>query len=284
MGAVFYHSYSQAALLYEVQAALAAVLFGFGAQFGTLPRLLGRWFAECPDAPTMLKLFPTWPEQDHNTCCRAVSICCTTNLLDESQLEAPPPKVFMEGFSTAIKVLSLVQSTLTACGVPADIASKSISRIVALAEKYGLGRICQKSGEFYPLNPCGHMLQIFIKRHLVDKYAYAAMPFGVPDPSRTPLQAHMNRSNRVTGQIRLVANPSAFLFNGKLRTFTFSANRAFHCARRQFQKELINELNYVLGDDTSDREMATECLFDGVLPAWYNADDIDRVRAWSHNW
>lgn len=37
--AVFYHSYSFAALLYEVQAAVAAVLFRFKSNFASLPRV-----------------------------------------------------------------------------------------------------------------------------------------------------------------------------------------------------------------------------------------------------
>lgn len=37
--AVFYHSYSHAALLYEVMAAVAAVIFRFKSTFASLPRL-----------------------------------------------------------------------------------------------------------------------------------------------------------------------------------------------------------------------------------------------------
>ena len=42
--AVFYHSYSAAALLYEVQAAIANVLFRFKSRFAVLPRLLYKPF------------------------------------------------------------------------------------------------------------------------------------------------------------------------------------------------------------------------------------------------
>merc|ERR1719231_316883 len=38
--AVFYHSYSFAALIYEVHAAVGAVLFRFRSQFATLPRII----------------------------------------------------------------------------------------------------------------------------------------------------------------------------------------------------------------------------------------------------
>ena len=76
--AVFYHSYSYAALLYEVQAAIAAVLFRFRSNFASLPRLLKQPFKETPDAPALLKLFNTKlrsGRQDHDPRFRAVGIC-----------------------------------------------------------------------------------------------------------------------------------------------------------------------------------------------------------------
>lgn len=46
----FYHSYSVAALLYEVQAAVAAVLFRFKSDFASLPRILHDGFDHIPTA------------------------------------------------------------------------------------------------------------------------------------------------------------------------------------------------------------------------------------------
>merc|ERR1719163_477993 len=51
----FYHSYNSPALVYEVQAAVARVLFNFGARHGVLPRLLKKPFDKIPDAAAMLK-------------------------------------------------------------------------------------------------------------------------------------------------------------------------------------------------------------------------------------
>ena len=53
--AVFYHSYSVAALLYEVQAAVASVLFRFKSEFASLPRLLWAPFEHIPTAHRMLE-------------------------------------------------------------------------------------------------------------------------------------------------------------------------------------------------------------------------------------
>merc|ERR1719163_1442698 len=61
--AAFYHSYSFAALLYEVHAAVGAVLFRFRSQYATLPRILvhefDTMFPKGPDANKLMDLFNT---------------------------------------------------------------------------------------------------------------------------------------------------------------------------------------------------------------------------------
>ena len=65
--AVFYHSYSHAALLYEVQAAVGAVLFRFKSEASSLPRLLFKPFEHIPTAARMLEEFPKWgAKKDHH--------------------------------------------------------------------------------------------------------------------------------------------------------------------------------------------------------------------------
>merc|ERR1712125_49925 len=95
---VFYHSYSCAAILYEVQAAVGSVLFRFKAEFAGLPRILAHGFKKIPDAPTMLEEFPKWPDQDHNPAFKAVGLCATSSLLAHDS-EAPAKSVFLMGYS-----------------------------------------------------------------------------------------------------------------------------------------------------------------------------------------
>eukprot|EP00929_Paragymnodinium_shiwhaense_P041607 TRINITY_DN21601_c0_g1_i11.p1 TRINITY_DN21601_c0_g1~~TRINITY_DN21601_c0_g1_i11.p1 ORF type:complete len:487 (+),score=122.92 TRINITY_DN21601_c0_g1_i11:81-1541(+) len=58
--AVFYHSYSYSALLYELNAAIAAALFKFPSDQATLPRLLVHDFAALPDADTLMRRLPSY--------------------------------------------------------------------------------------------------------------------------------------------------------------------------------------------------------------------------------
>jgi hypothetical protein len=50
-----------------------------------------------------------------------------------------------------------------------------------------------------------------MKRHLVDKYAYAARPFGHIDKSRMPLHKTLNGPGPIQGQVRICCNPSIFM-------------------------------------------------------------------------
>lgn len=50
-----------------------------------------------------------------------------------------------------------------------------------------------------------------MKRHLVDKYAYAALPFGHIDKSRMPLSKTLNGPGPIEGQVRICCNPSIFM-------------------------------------------------------------------------
>lgn len=264
--AVFYHSYSDAAIVYEVQAAVAAVLFRFHSQRAALPRLLRGRFSEVPDAPTMLKVFPTWRDQDHNACFKSVGLCATTTLLGEDA-EAPPKRVFLSGYSMGCPAASLIEALLSSCGLPKIDARHQAPKILELARNSGLiaGRCGQSARS-------GHLLQIFMKRHLVNKYAYASHPMGVPDNTRMPLDRHLGGSRCIQGQVRMVVHPSAFLRSSKVHMYTFSADEKFHKTRKSFQHELVAILSAALGD-ADRRERAAEGIFGGSLPSWFSADD-----------
>lgn len=269
---VFYHSYSHAALLYEVQAAIAAVLFRFKGIYASLPRLMRGCFSDIPDAPSMMKEFPSWPDQDHNPRFKSVGICATCSLL-AGDSEAPPTQVFLGGYSVGALSITIVEGMFTDCGVTAAEAKKLGKDILGLAEKYGLhvgafGSKASGSGL------AGHLLQIFMKRHLVDKYAYSSLPYGVPDPGRHPLGEYLGTSGkpRIQGQARIVVHPSAFLQASKVRMFAYSADKTFHDNRVKFQEEIADLLNPILGSEEA-RTRAAKSIFGGSLPAWFKAED-----------
>ena len=234
--AVFYHSYNNPALIYEVQAAIAAVLFRFKSSYAALPRLMRGRFSELPDAPTVIAKHPTWPDRDHNPAFKSVGICATVNLLAPDS-EAPPTGVFLAGYSASVISTNVILDMLTTCGVTHAEAAALTAALVALAERHGL-HVAAFGGRSSASGCPGHLLQIFVRRHLVDKYAYAALPYGIPDAARHPLGAYLQTPGPLAGQARIVVHPSGFLRAARVRAHVFSADPAFHANRPAFQEQV----------------------------------------------
>jgi hypothetical protein len=272
--AVFYHSYSLAALLYEVQAAVAAVLFRFRSNFASLPRLLKAPFEDVPDAPALLKLFNSKlssGSRDHDPRFRAVGICATTTLLGPDP-EAPPTTVFLAGYSCGdLSFMGVLEQLLIGCSLPKSEVSALAKKIIKLSEEAGLD-VSQFGGKPCKSHRPGHLLQIFLKRELVDRFAYAAFPYGPQDKKRTPLSDTLASNTAITGQVRICFNPSVFMRAGNARMFVYSADPTYHERRSAFQEKLRALLSSLLG--TRDgRLQAALAIHGGVLPDWFEADD-----------
>jgi len=257
-------------LLYEVQAAVAAVIFRFKSDFASLPRLLWEPFEHIPNAARMLEEFPKWPDRDHNVAFRKVGLCGVVSLLAPDD-EAPPTSVFLAGYSVG-PLTGLLDGLLAKCGVPAAKVKALAKNIVQLAVQHGLectaygGKPCQ-SGR------AGHYLQIFIRRELVDKYVYAALPYGVPDNPRQPLGTYLEAGGKqLKGQVRITANPDFLLQATSCRMFVFSADPTYHAKRTAFQAKLTAALEPILGD-AATRTKAAKGICGGTLPEWWSSDD-----------
>merc|ERR1712178_264723 len=95
--------------------AIAKVLFRFGSEYGSLPRLLKAPFANLPDAKAVIKAFPSWPEKDCCDAFKSVGICCSTSLLSKDP-EATPTEVFLQGYSASTVTIAVVEKLLQDCG------------------------------------------------------------------------------------------------------------------------------------------------------------------------
>lgn len=253
---VFYHSYNTPALVYEVQAAIASVLFSFSASDGPLPRLMMAPFANIPDAPAMIKKFPSWFDRDLNQEFKQAGICCSTSLVS-CDPEATPTRVFHAGYGVTRIGPSVLCALLEGCGVSSCTVSELAFEITSLAAKFGLcdGRVT------------GSLLQIFVHRSCVDKIAYASFPYGVPDSSRHPLSSHLQKRGPIMGQARLVANPSVFMKRSAVRLYVGCSDSAFHAERHAFQSHLQKLiLSKLCGEERSGMQSVAEHLLGCKLP------------------
>jgi len=274
---VFYHSYSCAAILYEVQAAVGSVLFRFKAEFAGLPRILGNGFKHIPNAARMLEEFPKWPDQDHNNAFKAVGLCGTSALLAPDS-EAPAKSVFLMGYSVG-SLKGVLEKLLENCGVPKGKVTGLAKSVIALALKHGLDTCGIPGGKKCKSGRSGHMLQIFLRRELCDTFVYPAFPFGVPDEARNkPLSKYLAEHQPIEGQVRITFNPDVFLRATYARMFTYSADPTYNSNRPKFIKELVGLLEPILGTE-EHREKAARGIFGGEPPDWWTSEDQSEKAA-----
>eukprot|EP00440_Ansanella_granifera_P023763 gb/GFBE01025808.1/.p1 GENE.gb/GFBE01025808.1/~~gb/GFBE01025808.1/.p1 ORF type:complete len:497 (+),score=116.03 gb/GFBE01025808.1/:1-1491(+) len=273
--AVFYHSYSFAALIYEVHAAVGSVLFRFRSQYATLPRILVHEFNETPDAPSLVKRFNSefaTNKRDHHPDFRRVGLSVMCSLASTGP-EACVAMVFIAGYSCKdLSFRGVLENLLESCYVPKAKVKKLADEIIAMSEKHGLD-VSQFGGKACQSGKAGHLMQLFIKRHLVDKLVYAAKPYGPVDEERMPISNWMNSNNSFqVGQARVVAHPKYFMQANSVRMFVASADPTFHRNRQAFQNELIQKLALILGEP-SLRERAATGIYGGTLPSWWTSED-----------
>jgi len=278
--ASFYHSYSHAALVYEVQAAIASVLFGFKAEYAPLPRLLMHDFYDIPNAGMLIHRFNSdfaESKRDHHAAFRKVALSTMCSFTAKGP-EMCLAKVFTSGYSCKdVPFRGVLENLLQSCGIPSERVVSLADAVVALAERHGLdtskfgGKACESGKP-------GHALQIFIRRSLVDRLSYAAKPYGYVDEDRMPLSAWLNGDNPNThGQARVIAHPEHFMQAGHVRMYVASADPTFHRKRGDFQRELCTLFKEL--QDPGRRERAATGIYGGALPPWWAASEHLRLAA-----
>jgi len=236
--AVFYHSYSWAALLYEVRAAIAAVLFGFPSSLSPLPRLIESDYVDVPNAKVLMhKVKKEWAREkvDHVKQFRLVGISAMCSLVATGP-ECCLQVAFGEGYSCKnLDFRGMLETMLQPFTSTAD---GLVDKVVAACEMHGLDT-SMFGGTACDIKSRGHIVQIFIRRSLVDRLCYPAIPYGAIDERRLPFAAHMAGDRSFSfGQARLLARPRYFLQPSAVRMFVISANPVFQAERVQLQSEL----------------------------------------------
>lgn len=238
--AVFYHSYAHAAPLYEVHAAIAAVLFGYDSVKAPLPRLIGCDFESTPDSASLLSKFRTEfvkKNMDHSLEYRKVAISAMCSLVSLGP-ECSIPVCFLHGYSEQdVPYAELFSRVLELCEIPKKKIKKTARQIVTLCQKHGLDMLLY-GGAKTDREKRGHLLQIFVKRVHVDSVAYASHPYGKVDPNRNPIRSWLDTDSETHfGQARVVANPAMFMSPTCVQMNVVSSDSAFE--RTALQADLV---------------------------------------------
>lgn len=243
--AVFYHSYSCAALLYEVRAAIAAIRYGYRAEDAPLPRLLLEDFQREPSVKELVhRVRVDWVAEkiDHMEEFRNVAISVMCSLVATGP-ECCMQVAFKEGYSCKKvefkKILLRELKEAFPCAEASDSEDTCLSEsILTLAEEHGLD-VTMFGRKACPSGNAGHVLQIFINRKLVDHLCYPAVPYGTVDDARMPFAQWINGDHSFSlGQARILAHPNFFLKPWAVRMFVISADPHFQASRQAFQRAL----------------------------------------------
>eukprot|EP00928_Gymnodinium_smaydae_P009486 TRINITY_DN13562_c0_g1_i4.p1 TRINITY_DN13562_c0_g1~~TRINITY_DN13562_c0_g1_i4.p1 ORF type:complete len:354 (-),score=65.86 TRINITY_DN13562_c0_g1_i4:57-1118(-) len=273
--AVFYHSYSHAAVLYEVRAALAAEAKAAppSLPMPPLPRLMLDDFAGTPDAQELMRKVETlWgPERsDHRAEFRRVGISAMCSLLAVGP-ECCMQVAFLNGYSCkGVAFRHVLEDELhrslrevrrrrrSPSRAPGPVAEEGddaneeeqekeeVARLaddlIALARRYGLDTtLFGDEGEFKGLS--GHILQIFVRRDLVDPLCYPALPYGAVDRERLPISRWLSGNRSFSwGQARILAHPTFFTDAAAVKLCVGSADAGFQTKRAELQRALRQRL------------------------------------------
>jgi hypothetical protein len=301
----FYHSYSFAAILYEVQAAIARSLHELPMSFGPLPRLLKRPFDARPTMDMLMEDYKRMHQQDHNPEFRALAISASCSLFGFGS-SAPPLSWFRSGYSCVdLSFRNTLENVLQECGLPRAQLDTVITNIIEVSNRYGLvgnyakptERGTARADSMLDKSACnnaGHMLQIFVRKDLVDHIAYRSHPKGIPIVSPVPISAFLrgegtppatrvgDASGPCNGQARVFMHPTIFTDPKSSIIYHYCANEAFMSpdpatpgSRGAYVQELHAALAPLLGSADSLRR--THRGVEALGTVQHEADDDDVV-------
>lgn len=258
---MFHHSYSYAALLYEVQSALARGLYNLPDDFAPLPRLTMESFKVCRSMAAMRQSCLDGGI-DHDPAFQAVGLSLSCSLFAFGS-EAPPLQCFQSGYSAC--TVSFYKLLVQMFG--GDARAKEIADLVVTIGRdhslptYGYHRDGQGGGDRQQVLS-GYMLQIFVHRSIVDEYAYPSEPYGRPIPGT--LTEYVDSHNKADGQARLYFDPEVMLDPRRSRLFHYCArpsqsslDPAVPGSRGSLVRALRVVLEPLLKDDEARQSMAT---------------------------
>eukprot|EP00971_Amphidinium_carterae_P227333 4509020-Amphidinium_carterae.1 len=249
----FYHSYSFASIMYEVQSIVAQHLYNLPGDFAPLPRLM---LAGVPkDACMDIKGLQAKGGQDHDANFRALGLSVSCSLF-ASGSEAPPLNCFQAGYScNDLSFRGLLVSFLQTCLQIKDkkYLEDLTDKVVAVGWKHRLPVGCFESkggGGGQQDNLAGYMLQIFVHRSIAASFAYPSQPYGVPLKGVGDILNYtMVQGKAADGQARVLFHPPTFVNPTTARLFHYCARPLQSCMNPEVPSSrgvLLRELRELL--------------------------------------
>lgn len=237
-----YHSYSQAALLYEVYAEIARHIYGLPTDFPPVPRIS----TADPNICRSVQALQALGGKDADTRFQALGLSSSCSIF-ASGSEAPPLQCFQGGYSAANPVFSnLIRKNLQLCGITSEGTLRAVETVSQELSRGGA-------------HLTGYMLQIFIHRSICEDYTYPSKPFGVAIPGR--MQDYLDKQRTADGQARILFEPDVFLDPSKVKLYYYCARPLQSCMDADVpgsRGSVIQKLRDILGPELA--KVAPEVL------------------------
>jgi hypothetical protein len=232
---VFYHSFLYSHILYDVQTAIAEILYNLKSDINrVVPRLSNMDFKNININNVKTK---TSKLKNHNKDIRKLLMSAACSLFADIELNII--RDFESGYSCAdMKYKQLLQNLLIECNTLPEQLDELFTQIIThqyVPEKIRKGYLMRPS--CYLNENYGQILQIFIKKTILDEIVYKSQPYGIPDESPGDCAS-------TTNQVRILASPEYFMNPDLVRIYRYASNKDTHKNRPiyiAFLKELLQK-------------------------------------------
>ena len=248
----FYHSYSSAHLLYELNSLIATIVYDLDATgtttydlefvFPPVPRILYKPFTVIKSIKELSDFCRRGGKNDGDPTYQAVGLSVSTSIFSTSS-EAPPVQLFRVGYSAnAVIFDNFMKSQLRECGFDVKKADKIITVINTTARKYNFPFVHGRTFGYGhgTGRATGHMLQIFINKDIVDEYAYPSECLGYRKGKATISETL--GSGNTNGQARVYILPDLLQNQDFARLYYYCADMKFDAVRDDFVRDIKNQL------------------------------------------
>jgi len=249
----FYHSYSLAALLYEVHSVVARKVYGLPTDFAPLPRLSMADTSACTSLQALLRE----GGKDSSVAFRALGLSASCSVFASSS-EAPPLQCFQTGYSCHASFRQLLIDFLLLCARGTKRQAEGMAdAVVSAGRRHGLDTGCFSRIPSGGKQLTGYMLQIFVHRSIAERHVYPSKPYGTPIAQRI-LDYVGGEKKRADGQARIFFHPPTFVDPKK--------TRLFHYCARPLQSCMDGGIAASRGSLIQDLEKALQPLFASATP------------------
>lgn len=237
---VFYHSFVYSHVLFDVQTAIAEIIYNLEPDINRIIPRLSKVPFQSANIDTIKTELSSQKMDNHSKQSRALLLSAVCSLF--AKIEINLISTFTIGYSCIdINYLELLKNILLECNANEGVIDKLVN--VILTNEYVKEPV--KDGYFKKPkfscsrnDDCGQMLQIFIHKSILDKITYISEPFGMP------YNRIESNCATTTNQVRILVSPEYFMNPNLVKTYRYAANENTHKNRMQFisfLKELLTK-------------------------------------------